>query len=83
MRIGDAQLYRIGRAMDVYVAAHGIAFAQPVEAHFATGQPQDTRQYPVPPGKLGAQFRCIDFPGRAAAYKHGIFGLPCASSWHE
>src|SRR3989338_3338153 len=44
-------------------------------AESAAGQPQDARLYPVAFWKLRAQFRRVDFAGRAAAHEHGVFRL--------
>ena len=75
---GLAERRAIGRAVDINVAAHGIARTEAVVSGLATGQPQDTRQYPVTTGMLRTQFRRIDFAGGTPPHKHGIKRQPLA-----
>src|SRR6185436_10681903 len=71
-RSGTAHHRRIRAAVDVDIAAHGIHFAQAIEARLTSGQPQDARKNPVAARKARRQLRGVDLPGRAAFDEHGI-----------
>jgi hypothetical protein len=64
--------HRVGRAVQVDVAAHGVDLAQPVATRLLARQPQDARQDPVAPRELPGQLRRPCFAGRPAAHEHRI-----------
>ncbi len=59
--------------MDINVATHRINVAKAVESDFASGKPQNPRQYPVPVRKPGRQFRRVNLPCGPAPDKNRVF----------
>jgi uncharacterized protein with NRDE domain len=51
-RTRGAHRHRIGRAVQIDVAAHGVDLAEPVAPRLLARQPEDARQDPVAAGKL-------------------------------
>ncbi len=63
------------RAVNVYVAPHGIDTAQTVKPGFRAAQPKNSGQYPVPVSVLIVQPARPHLPGGAPSDKHGTFWL--------
>src|SRR5664279_4908058 len=61
VRSGFSHCHRVRTAVDVDVAAHGVAVSQPVETRLATGEPENARKNPVTFGKEAAKFGPVDF----------------------
>src|SRR5699024_11358483 len=74
-RAGHAHARAVRRAVNIDVAAHGIDFAEAIEAGLLTAQPQDAGQYPVTLRRCRGHFRRVDFSSRPAAAKHRIDGF--------
>ena len=77
MRDGDSDRFFFWGAVNVDVTAHGIDFAEAVEAGLAAGQPKDAGKYPIALRVFGAEFRRIDFTGGTAAHEDTIEWLAC------
>jgi len=79
MRRRHAHRHRIRSGVDIDKAAHGIHMSQTVKAHFATGKPQNPRQYPVAVREFILQCRGVNFASRTASDEHRIFWAPRAN----
>src|SRR5690606_23725012 len=69
---------RVRTTVDVNIAAHGVAIAQPVIAALQAAQPEDAGKNPVPVRMLLRQLLAVDLAGRAAADEDSTAGRPIA-----
>ena len=80
VRARHAHRFRIGRTVNVDVAAHAVHTAVPVIPGLFAAQPQDPAEHPVPPGVLPGQFLGIDFAGCATSHEHRARRLPSSDA---